>query len=430
MKRIGLKVQALAIACCVVQLAFAAPAVKKASFCGKLSTVEAKGALAEAMAPYRLSAYRYTDGTNTVQALSFAPKKRGGRKMPLLVYLPGNGEKGDLINQFGQRAIFDLVTSEAFQKRTPCHLLAISPPATAMTLSGGLPGSPNKLQRLMHDLTFEMVCRNSAQVDKTRVYLTGFSYGGAGVYALLQHYPGEFAAGMPIASLPPLEDYFNAKRPCNCWHFYNEGDYARSGMSTKGLEAYRDKTNAAGGDFRIGSYPTGGHDAWTTAWKEPEVWHWMFSKTSDGKPVPGMKVGSGSGQRQIDLSSVKCTASVRGRDASCGPERAADGLDDTSYRPEHAFTKKDWWMAEFPAPVVGKVEVFSGDREGNGRLKHAYVEVSANGRSWTRAGTFSNRNGNCSFVRKEKFTHLRVRSAEDAKAPFVLRRCTVTVASR
>ena len=87
-------------------------------------------------------------------------------------------------------------------------------------------------------------------------------------------------------------------------------------------------------------------------------------------------------------------------------------------------------MAEFPAPVVGKVEVFSGDREGNGRLKHAYVEVSANGRSWTRAGTFSNRNGNCSFVRKEKFTHLRVRSAEDAKAPFVLRRCTVTVASR
>ena len=70
MKRIGLKVQALAIACCVVQLAFAAPAVKKASFCGKLSTVEAKGALAKAMAPYRLSAYRYTDGTSTVQALS------------------------------------------------------------------------------------------------------------------------------------------------------------------------------------------------------------------------------------------------------------------------------------------------------------------------------------------------------------------------
>ena len=414
----------LAVACCAGLVSVSAPEPKKPAS-GTLSAIRPDRYLAEALEPYGLKALRYSDGVNVFQALYYAPKGRGSRKLPLLVYLPGNGEKGDLINQFHQRAIFELVTGEEFQKRTPCHLLAISPPASLTTLSGGEPGKPNVYQRLMHDFVFEVVRRSFSRIDRTRIYLTGFSYGGAGVYALLQHYPGEFAAGLPIASLPPLEEYFDERHPWNCWHFYNEGDYARSGMPVAGLQSFRKRTNAAGGDFRIGSYPGGEHDAWTAAWKESEVWRWMFSKSLGGKNDRGRTARDAAVGCPCDLSAAKCTASVRGRDGTHGPERAADGLDETAYEPERAFTKKDWWMVEFPAPVVGKVELLTGDREGNGRLKRGYVEVSANGRTWTRVGAFSNRDGACRFVRKEKFTQLRIRSAEDGKAPFVLRRCRI-----
>lgn len=424
------KVWLLAVVGCLLGTVWSAPVAKKPRFCGKLSSFSPAGEVSRKMAHYGLKAVRYTDGTNTFQALLYVSKSHGARKVPLLVYLPGNGERGDLANQFRQQAIFELVTGAEFQRRTPCHLLAISPPETARTLCGGMPGCPNQLQRLMHDLIFEVAASGATRVDRTRIYLTGFSYGGAGVYALMQHYPGEFAAAMPIASLPPLEEYFSKKHPGNCWHFYNEGDYQRRGMPMRSLEAYRDMTNAAGGDFRIGSYPAGGHDAWTAAWKEPGVWSWMFSKTSDGKPVPKMSAKQGLAKPSYDFKAAKCTASVAGRDSTCGPDRATDGLDDTVYVPEHAFTKKDWWMVEFPHPVKGKVQVFSGDRKGKGIAKGGIVEVSENGKTWISVGTFSKRDGICSFSRARKFTHLRVRAQSECREPFLLRRCSLVEATR
>ena len=39
------------------------------------------------------------------------------------------------------------------------------------------------------------------KVDLNRLYITGFSYGGLGAYALAQHFPGTFAAVVPIAAL-------------------------------------------------------------------------------------------------------------------------------------------------------------------------------------------------------------------------------------
>ena len=94
------------------------------------------------MARYSLKAYENCDEKNHLQGMLFTPKPVGTSALPMVVYIPGNGELGDLSRQFRQKAILERVTSSAFQEKYPCFLLAVSPPKTATTILGGMPGHP------------------------------------------------------------------------------------------------------------------------------------------------------------------------------------------------------------------------------------------------------------------------------------------------
>ena len=98
------------------------------------------------LAKYSLAAYENADPTNRVKGLLFTPKAKGGRPLPMVVYIPGNGELGEVEGHFRQRAIFERVTSAAFQEKYPCFLLALTPPREATTLLGGIPGHPTGMQ--------------------------------------------------------------------------------------------------------------------------------------------------------------------------------------------------------------------------------------------------------------------------------------------
>ena len=190
------------------------------------------------MARYSLKAYGNCDATNVVKGLLFTPKPVGMNELPMIVYIPGNGEIGDVARQFRQRAIFDCVTSAEFQEKYPCFLLALTPPASATTILGGMPWHPTGLQKALRDFVLD-ICRmqTKPKVDLNRLYVTGFSYGGMGAYALAQHFPGTFAASVPIAALPPLPEYFSKEHPGNWWHFHNEGDYSRHGIASASYSA-------------------------------------------------------------------------------------------------------------------------------------------------------------------------------------------------
>lgn len=376
-----------------------------------------------AMAKYSLKAYEDGDPAHAVGALLFTPKPRGAGPLPMVVYIPGSGEIGEVARQFRQRAIFERVTSAAFQKKHPCYLLAISPPKDAHTLMGGMPGRPSAMQRAIHGFIRELAGRQRRpKVDLRRIYLTGFSYGGNGAYALAQHYPEAYAAVVPIAALPPLPEYFSGEHPGSWWHFYNEGDYARHGLDASDLERYARMVNAAGGDFRVGAYPSAGHDAWTKAWREDVVWDWVFSKSLGGAARPGAGNAGRPGPASVALAGVRCTASVPGADRACGPERVADGLDATGYLPARPFTRDDWWQAEFAGPVCGRFRLHSGDGRGGLMLKSGYVEISGDGRRWTAAGTFSAKTGTCDFELRKDTRFVRVRSRSPCPVAFRLRR--------
>ena len=378
------------------------------------------------MARYSLRAYENCDLTNVVQALLFTPKPVGMNPLPMVVYIPGKGEIGDVSRQFRQRAIFDRVTSAAFQEKYPCVLLAITPPAKASTLMGGRPGRPTRLQAAIHRLIIDVSrVQKKPKVDFGRVYMTGFSYGGNGAYALGQHFPNDFAAVAPIAALPPPIEYFAKECPGNWWHFHNEGDYARHGVDVQHVEKFAKLVNDAGGDFRVGRFPVEGHDSWTKAWREDAVWDWMFSKSLKGSVKQLTKKGRQAALVSLSISSAVCTSSVPAIDSGHGPERVVDGLDATWYESAEPFSKSDWWQVDLVGSLRGRFVFVSGDATGGRKLRNAFVESSLDGKRWTRVGAFSAKDGVCSFVSRGRVRYLRVKSGAAKPQKVCLRRLDV-----
>ena len=371
---------------------------------------------------YSLRAYKNSDPTNVVQGLLFTPKSHGNKALPMIVYIPGKGEIGDVSRHFNQRAIFKRVISAKFQEKYPCFLLALTPPENAMTILGGMPDRPTCLQMALRDFVFDL-CKMQKQpkVDLNRLYLTGFSYGGVGAYALAQHFPNEFAAVVPISALPPLPEYFNHQFPGNWWHFHNEGNYNRRGVDMQDIEAFAKLVNNAGGDFRIGTFPANGHDAWTKTWREDVVWKWMFSKSLKGRSKQIRKRGLTKEAIPISLSSAVCTASVPGIRDSHGPERVIDGLDATWYESSSPFSKSDWWQVDLIEPMRGRFTIVSGDSHGKRFLKSGFAEVSVDGKRWMRMASFSQKNGTCTFISRKRLRFLRVRPTDNKANAVCLR---------
>ena len=314
---------------------------------GRLERVAASPELRKELARYGLEAGKYVQpkaGCASAEAgrerhrrvtgrpfpsslsyLLYVPKGQKSRKVPLLIYLPGSGERGeDLMRQFHQRTVFARVTSAEFQARHPCYMLALSPPEGVGTFLDGEPGRPSAIQDLIAGaVSAVMAAHGAPPVDANRIYATGLSLGGEGVYGLAFAFPGLFAAGIPVAAGPPPADYLSVGRPGRWWHFYNEGDYQAKRIDPAALDVFRKAVEDAGGEFRTGTYPATGHNALDAAWREADVWEWLFSKTADGRPAePSRPASSKRPAPAAKSPAVICTASRPGRDGGTGPEQS------------------------------------------------------------------------------------------------------------
>jgi predicted peptidase len=111
-------------------------------------------------------------------------------------------------------------------------------------------------------------------VDPDRIYLTGLSMGGIGVWELAARYPDRFAALVPICGIGgPWFASRLARTPI--WAFHNEDDQA---VPVSGTTQVVEAIRAAGGEARMTIKPTGGHDSWTAAYDDPQLYAWMLEQ--------------------------------------------------------------------------------------------------------------------------------------------------------
>ncbi len=304
-------------------------------------------------APINPETYRYEPHrcpVNELPYLLFSPK-RGRKPIPMVLYFGGTGEHGtNLVDQFHQTTIFAKLTDPKFQERHPCYVFAPMLPKGGVIRSA-LPGNVSALAALINDALYAVAgSLNSPPVDTNRFYLTGLSYGGVVAFELPCAFPGRFAASVPVSCFQSAF-MIPKTQPGNYWLLYNESAY-RSPEAKQTLVDLARTVEERGGDFRVATFPDTGHDAWSKAWREDRVWDWMFSKTTDGRPVDAVPA---AGPRPV------------------APKQSSGALLD-----------------------------------GADRLSAGRVEVSRDGRFWNRAAPFSRTTGTCAFIQRSPIRHLRV----------------------
>jgi predicted esterase len=214
----------------------------------------------------------YAKGNAKLPYRLFVPQSYDpARKYPLVLFLHGIGEKGadnaiQLRNNANGAMVF---VSAAAQAANPCFMLI------PQSESGWWGAYADLIPQLLNDLSGEY------SIDMERLYVTGLSSGGSGVWELLIRNPQLFAAGVPICG---NADAKKASLLANVaiWNFHTADDPT---MPVKGSRDMIDAIRRAGGKPFYTEYPTGGHgSSWVRAYKEPALVDWVMAQKR-GKPA-------------------------------------------------------------------------------------------------------------------------------------------------
>ena len=133
--------------------------------------------------------------------------------------------------------------------------------------------------------------------DRSRVYLSGISMGGYGTWDIAAHYPGKFAAVVPVcggirglehypqigvslAKDPKISDPYaeTAKRigTTPLWVFHGGADDT---VPVEGSRQMVEALRKAGGNVKYTEYPGVGHNSWDKAYAEPDFVPWLLSQS-------------------------------------------------------------------------------------------------------------------------------------------------------
>ena len=177
---------------------------------------------------------------------------------PLLVFLHGSGERGD-----------DL---EMVKKHGPPKLIAEGKELPFIVASPQCPKGkgwePLELLALIDDLSSKF------KVDADRVYVTGLSMGGFGTWRLAAFAPGRLAAIVPICGGgEPTTTRMFSNLPV--WAFHGAKDTA---VTLDRSQVMIDALKKNGGNPKFTVYPDAGHDSWTEAYNNPELYEWLLAQ--------------------------------------------------------------------------------------------------------------------------------------------------------
>jgi len=231
-----------------------------------LAVMITPGVKAEPVAPGSQLARQYVvkvgsgDETRevTLRYWLFVPKGYvAGKRVPLMLFLHGAGERGDdleLVKKWGP--------PKKVAKDASFPFLLISPQCKK-----GERWDVQEMVALVKHVAADY------RVDQARMYCTGLSMGGHGTWALLAAHPELFAAGIPICGGgDPATAKSLAKVPL--WAFH--GDKDRS-VPLKRSEQMVAAIKEAGGDVRLTVYPGVGHNSWSATYANPKTYEWLLS---------------------------------------------------------------------------------------------------------------------------------------------------------
>ncbi len=192
------------------------------------------------------------------------------KKWPLILFLHGSAERGDNPDLLKKHGIPSVVEE---MPRFP--FLAVSPQCPEGSTWGRHLNALNSL--------LDHILGNYA-ADPHRIYLTGISMGGNGVWQLSVHYPGRFAAIAPVCGYGLPSQGFPEKvcllKDVPVWVFHGARDLM---VPIEESQRLVDTLRTCGGEVRFTIYPNCGHDAWTRTYRNREIYRWFLRHRLAGR---------------------------------------------------------------------------------------------------------------------------------------------------
>ncbi len=181
------------------------------------------------------------------------------RHWPMILFLHGSGERGTDLSKVKINGLPKLVETE-----TNFPFIVVSPQCPEEQ-----GWDTDALYALVQEIT------KTYRVDTNRLYLTGLSMGGFGTWNMAITYPKLFAAIAPVCGGGnPAK--VAAVRHIPVWVFHGTDDTVVPIQKSEDMVTALQK---AGGNVRFTRYEKTGHDAWTKAYSQPELYPWFLQQS-------------------------------------------------------------------------------------------------------------------------------------------------------
>lgn len=187
--------------------------------------------------------------------LSYTPNS--ACRVPLIIYLHGAGSRGSSLSSMAH-----LGPIGELEKGRNIPAKIVAPQCSRDTWF--------ELFETLIDFAETAVA--AAEIDQTRVYLSGVSMGAYAAWQLAISRPGLFAALVPVCGGGM---YWNAARLKNLpiWAFHGALDTTVLPQESLKMVA---AVNKNGGNAKITVFEKADHNAWDPAYAQDEMWNWLF----------------------------------------------------------------------------------------------------------------------------------------------------------
>ena len=184
---------------------------------------------------------------------------------PLLIFLHGKGERGDgtssltVLNKVLSTGVPRLIKDGKWHPKYPMMVVSPQFHINIGNLNNWGGGDPTYLKRFIEYMI------SHYRIDPKRIYLTGLSHGGNGVYdyiSLQDDATSHLAAAVPIAAYGARKGY-NKSDETPIWTFVGENDVTNFNTSKNFVINYNKQVPAPLYKAKISGYIGVGHDCWT-----------------------------------------------------------------------------------------------------------------------------------------------------------------------
>ena len=198
--------------------------------------------------------------------------KDESKKWPLIVFLHGSGESGNDVQKVTKHGPPELLSNGT---DLPLKNFVVVSPQCPSSRVGWQP-------YMLNPFLDEILAKY--KVDPDHVYLTGLSMGGYGTWLWAEQNPGRFAAIAPMSgggnANPRIVRRSLSHMPV--WNFHGEADPTVPISESEAMVEAVKKTGNQ--DVKFTRYPGVGHDCWSQAYGNAELYEWFLQHTR--QPMP------------------------------------------------------------------------------------------------------------------------------------------------